>query len=762
MAIVQLAVYDTVNSFSQTHSAYYTDLIAPEGASRDAAIAAAAYTALAGLYPEQIDFFNAELSAALAEIPDGPAEDMGVDLGQQIAQQILSLRSGDGSTSSSSYVINGQPGHWTPDPSLPYVQTPLGTNWGNVLPFALESADQIYVPPPPALSSAEYAAAFNELKSIGAKDSTTRTAEQTEIGYFWAYDRDGMGPPMIMYLQAARTVAEMQGNTLEENARLLGLVTLAMADAGVTSWYSKYEYDFWRPITAIRGGDLDGNPLTTADPDWVPLGAPGGDGPDFTPPFPAYVSGHSTFGAAAFRTLAHFYGTDNITFSLTSDELPGVTRTYHSFSQAAEENGMSRIYLGIHWTFDNTRGQQLGNSVADYIATQFLVPLDGAAVGFQRPGGGYRMSVSGGGAVDITLRASGSTIEIVDRASKQQILAERADQLNAVRVYASNGESDRIRINHFYGGQMSLPGGISIITSADDNDELEVVGTAASELILFDGDIMVAHGMETTLSGIQRVTIAARGGDDWIAIGGEQNGRSFYVDGGIGNNVFAFASFDAQVELVQNGGYDTLDFSESMHGVTVELKESTGFQEIGGGNQLKLYGDFEALIGSEFDDVLGGNHLANDIKGLGGNDILFGRAGADTLDGGAGDDVLSGNNGSDLLIGGPGRDVLIGGLGFDKLMDGDGENILIGGRLEYDLNDIALRAIVNEWRSPSTRSARIQNLAGVTPNPSRLNGNYFIRDGAGGTLIDDGKSDLLLADPDLDWIFTGPGDAVEV
>ena len=146
-----------------------------------------------------------------------------------------------------------------------------------------------------------------------------------------------------------------------------------MADGFIAGFDAKYFYNFWRPITAIREADTDGNPATIADPNWVPLGSPG-DGvvPDFTPPFPAYISGHSTFGAATFGVLAAFYHTDRMTFSLHSDELPGVTRTYHSFSQAADEIGESRIYLGVHWPFDNQYGKSVGHSVAQWVMAHEL------------------------------------------------------------------------------------------------------------------------------------------------------------------------------------------------------------------------------------------------------------------------------------------------------------------------------------------------------------------------------------------------------
>jgi hypothetical protein len=228
------------------------------------------------------------------------------------------------------------------------------------------------------MTSQEYTDAFNEVKSLGALNSSTRTAEQTETALFWAYDRPGMGPPPVIYNQSVSDIATQQGNDLVDNARLFAMTMMAQADAGVAAWDSKYVDNYWRPIAAIREADTDGNPLTEADPNWVPLGAPGDETiADFTPPFPAYVSGHATFGAAVFSTLAQFYGGDEMHFTLSSGELPGVTRSFDSFSQAAAENARSRIYMGIHWNFDDTEGRLLGGKIADWVSENYfsVIPL---------------------------------------------------------------------------------------------------------------------------------------------------------------------------------------------------------------------------------------------------------------------------------------------------------------------------------------------------------------------------------------------------
>ena len=204
-------------------------------------------------------------------------------------------------------------------------------------------------------------------------NSTTRTPDETQIGIFWSYDTPATGTPAVHYEEIAETIALQEHNSLTQDARLFGLVNLAMGDAGIAAWDTKYTYNRWRPITAIQLANTDGNPATVADPTWTPLGSPGDPGqPSFTPPFPSYVSGHATFGSALFTILTDFYGTDKLHFTLTSDLLPGVTRSYTSFSQASYENAISRIYLGIHFWFDETAGMKMGSEIANNVFANAL------------------------------------------------------------------------------------------------------------------------------------------------------------------------------------------------------------------------------------------------------------------------------------------------------------------------------------------------------------------------------------------------------
>ena len=331
--------------------------------------------------------------ASRSSVPDGSAETRGVAVGKYVAAQILAARADDTSDAMMMYTPTPLLGHHQPDPLHPD-QGFLTPAWGQVTPFAMSDVEDFRSPPPPALDSAEYAAAFREVATLGGDGVTTptlRTAEQTQTGLFWGYDGSpGLGTPPREYNQIVRIVAQQQHNSVDENARLFALVNLAMADGGIQCWDTKYLYDFWRPVVAIRAANTDGNPLTVRDAEWHYLGAPRSNAPgqtNFTPPFPAYTSGHATFGAATFRTLADFYGRDDIAFSFTSDEFNGVTtdqdgsvrplltRTFRSFSAAAEENGQSRIYLGIHWSFDKVYGIQAGSAIADYAFANLLRPL---------------------------------------------------------------------------------------------------------------------------------------------------------------------------------------------------------------------------------------------------------------------------------------------------------------------------------------------------------------------------------------------------
>jgi hypothetical protein len=403
MAIVHIAIFDTVNAIAGGYRSYTGLAPAPFGTSMNAAIAQAAHDTLVALFPSQIPGFNEALAADLDQIPDGRWKANGITLGRRAAAAILALRANDGSQHAEprvgvEFLTSNEPGKWRQDP-ISKIPLALGAYWNGVKPFVLKTADQFRVPPPPRLDSSEYAAAFNEVKTLGGDGIVTpteRTAEQTQIGIYRAYDgTPSLCAPPRLYNQIALEIASRRTNVVDI-ARLLALINVAMADAGIAIWESKYAYNYWRPITGILEADEgtgptgggDGNPATTGDPTYSPLGAPASNltGPNFTPPFPAYPSGHAGFGGALFETVRNFYGTDRISFSFVSDEFNGVTldnngntrplvsRSFSSLSQAEEENGQSRIYLGIHWEFDKTEGIAQGRRVADYVFKNAFVP----------------------------------------------------------------------------------------------------------------------------------------------------------------------------------------------------------------------------------------------------------------------------------------------------------------------------------------------------------------------------------------------------
>jgi hypothetical protein len=398
MAIVQAAVYDTVNSIDPTYKPYLIQVSAPADASMDAGVAQAAHDTLLAMFPNQQTYLDGALASSLAGIPTMPAVD-GVAVGSTVASYILKVRSNDGSQKDAAgqpvnYTFGQLPGQWRPDPLHP-TQEPLTPDWGDVTPFSIPNANKFLPPPPPALDSLAYATAYQEVKTIGALNSTVRTPDQTQIAFFWGYDaQPGLCAPIRFYNQIAEVIAGQEGNNEVQNARFFALVNIAMADAGIVAWDAKYLYDLWRPITAIRENDPgtgptglgSGNPYLVGegDPNWQPLGAPAHDGTgNFTPPFPSYTSGHGTIGTALFKMMEDYYGTDHVHFTVTTDEFNTITnvtlspRSYDSFSQAAGENAISRIYLGIHFHFDATMGMMAGDNIADWVFENTLRPLHG-------------------------------------------------------------------------------------------------------------------------------------------------------------------------------------------------------------------------------------------------------------------------------------------------------------------------------------------------------------------------------------------------
>lgn len=386
MAIVHLAMYDAaatiVGRLRDARS------VAARGASVQAAIAQSAHDTLIALFPSQTVEMDTLLAEDVTAANDAKALRLGVQIGRHSAAAILLSRMGDGSEVPEphvnvDYLTSDLPGHWRQDP-ISKGPLALGAYWGNVRPFLLHSGDQFRAPAPALLASSEYALAYQEVQQLGGDGITTptqRTAEQTIIGTYWAYDgTPSLCAPPRLYNQVAMTIANQRKTSGMALMRLMKLINVNMADAAIAIWDSKYFHDFWRPVTGVREGAGDGNSATAGDLAFTPLGAPASNltGPNFTPPFPSYPSGHAGFGGALFQTLRRFYGTDDIAFSFVSDEYNGVTqdrggntrplltRNFPSLSSAEEENGQSRIYLGIHWAFDKTSAIAMGRQVANH------------------------------------------------------------------------------------------------------------------------------------------------------------------------------------------------------------------------------------------------------------------------------------------------------------------------------------------------------------------------------------------------------------
>ncbi len=355
LAILHASIYDAVNGIARTHEPYLVRSAVQSSASREAAASAAAHSALVNLFPANGSSFDALHAAILATIPNGSRKAAGITWGEYVASQILAARANDGWNATVPQPGGSGPGIWVPTPPafLPYALP----QWGFVTPFAMNSSSQFRPTGPPSLDSQQYAADYDEVKDLGAAVGSTRTEEQSEIALFWA-DGAGTETPPGHWNSIAQIIGDAQGNTLEENARLFALLNIAMADAAICAWDAKYTFDFWRPVTAIAFAEPQLN--------WMSF--------IVTPPFPDYVSGHSTFSAAAATILPLFYGTEDLPFITGSDFLPGVYRSFATCLDAAGEAAVSRIYGGIHFRSASEDGLQAGINIGEWTATHYLLP----------------------------------------------------------------------------------------------------------------------------------------------------------------------------------------------------------------------------------------------------------------------------------------------------------------------------------------------------------------------------------------------------
>lgn len=394
-AMMHGAMFDALNAIEGGYNGYLWRAPAVVQTNKNAAMATAAHAIATNVYGASaatVAAADALYATQMGAIPNGPAKDAGVALGSSVAGQYLARAATDGSTNYLPYTNGGNPGDWKEVP--PNNGGPVGVHWGNVTPWGMTSGSQFRPALPPALTSPEWTATYNDVKELGSINSATRTADQTRAAWFWANDRAGTYLPPGHLNNITAEVSEVRfaaaGLSEEQKtsarARLYALVNMAMADAGIASWDSKYNtpVDLWRPTTGIREGDTDGNPDTIGDPTWQPLsetvsGPYGG----YVPGFPAYISGHATFGAAHAAIMRAFFGTDNISFTISSEDPFNIgDRSFTSFTQAAIENARSRIYLGVHWSIDAEGGTSTGLALGDWDYQRLFtaIPTPGAAV----------------------------------------------------------------------------------------------------------------------------------------------------------------------------------------------------------------------------------------------------------------------------------------------------------------------------------------------------------------------------------------------
>lgn len=362
-AIMHAAMFDAVNSIDDSHTPYLIDVPGSQNASIEAAAAQAAHDVLAGLYPTRVAIFDVELAISLQGIEQNRAQ-QGIRVGQIVAERLLAVRANDGwNVTPPAYSLPATPGNWQPTP--PANAPAAFTHYGAVMPFGITSGTQFRPNVPPALNSPEYAADVNEVKEIGSVTSVTRTADQTKVAQLWA----GVNTPtnfLFVWNNVARTVSSARGISTVEKARLFALINISLHDALQTTFASKFHYGLWRPVTAIRRADEDGNANTAADPAWSSLIA--------TPPYPSYAGNNAAIGTSQSTMLALFFGRDDIAFQHTWEGAGGATRSYAGFNAMADEEARARVYGGIHFTFDNVAGQSVGRNVANYIFANVMRP----------------------------------------------------------------------------------------------------------------------------------------------------------------------------------------------------------------------------------------------------------------------------------------------------------------------------------------------------------------------------------------------------
>jgi hypothetical protein len=357
-AITQVAVFEAVNSIIGDYEPYLGRIAGARDASPDAAAVSAAYVALVALHPDHEQALAVARDVSLAEIPDGAAKRNGIAIGERAARAIVSMRAGDGSDAIVPYTPGTRPGDWQPTP--PDFAPAFRPGLGAVVPFVIEAARQFRAPPPPALRSTDYTKNYDNVKDVGDVNSERPHGRAEVALYFEATDAVALWNPV------ARQVSAERGTTLSENARILALMTMAICDAAIAVFESKYYYNYWRPVTAIQAGGTDHNRDTERDPDWMPF--------VYTPPFPGYPSGHAAFGGAARRVLENAFGPDGHDITLTNRAVPDIVLHYSTFEQITRDVDDGRVYGGVHYRFDQEQGGQQGRRIGRYVLQHALRP----------------------------------------------------------------------------------------------------------------------------------------------------------------------------------------------------------------------------------------------------------------------------------------------------------------------------------------------------------------------------------------------------
>ena len=360
LTYVNLAMYDAVNAIDRRYQQYGPEFHGPRDASKEAAAISAAYQTLLNYFPGQAAALQAQYDAAIAGIPDGQAKASGLAVGQIAAARIVALRTGDGRGANVPYTYptSPEPGVWIPTPPA---FVPPATPWvAQMVPFTMQSASQFLpVNGPPDLGSQQWVREFNEVKLLGAANSSVRTAAQTEIALFWTAN------PVATFFGAFGQLAIDRHLSLSKSARLLAMLSVAFTDGGIGCWNAKYHFSFWRPVTAIPNADIDGNPGTETDSTWLPLAS--------TPPHPEFPAAHGCATGAIAKTLENFFGTPNVKFSITS-AATHTTHTYSNVSQLEAEAYWARIYAGFHYRHSLDEGFKLGHRVAKQLNQDFFQP----------------------------------------------------------------------------------------------------------------------------------------------------------------------------------------------------------------------------------------------------------------------------------------------------------------------------------------------------------------------------------------------------